>query len=213
MSADSSSSHAPEPAAAPPRYRGLFGAAVSGLITMAFMLVIAAVGGAVIWWLTGAVDPAVQLVLRYVWFGMAAGGAVALCWLASGTECDRLLRERRHTKGKTYGWLGFVVGLILAGFLCSDWPRTTRPPSRGTPSLGKPSRSPVPRSMAAATTWPDSAARWCSSTSGPTWCGPCVAELPNVRAAYEKYHDKGLEVVAISLDNETAPWPNSENES
>jgi thiol-disulfide isomerase/thioredoxin len=33
-----------------------------------------------------------------------------------------------------------------------------------------------------------------------TWCGPCVNELPNVKAAYEKYHDKGFEIVGISLD-------------
>jgi peroxiredoxin len=33
-----------------------------------------------------------------------------------------------------------------------------------------------------------------------TWCGPCVAELPNVLAAYAKYHDKGFEIVGISLD-------------
>jgi len=35
-----------------------------------------------------------------------------------------------------------------------------------------------------------------------TWCGPCVAELPNVVAAYNKHHAEGLEVVGISLDNE-----------
>lgn len=53
-----------------------------------------------------------------------------------------------------------------------------------------------------------------------TWCGPCVAELPNVIAAYGAYHDKGLEVLGISLDHEGAaekvtqftkkrgmPWP------
>ncbi len=33
-----------------------------------------------------------------------------------------------------------------------------------------------------------------------TWCAPCLAELPNVQAAYAKYHDKGLEIVSISLD-------------
>ena len=33
-----------------------------------------------------------------------------------------------------------------------------------------------------------------------TWCGPCVAELPNVKAAYDKLHTKGLEVVGISFD-------------
>jgi thiol-disulfide isomerase/thioredoxin len=34
-----------------------------------------------------------------------------------------------------------------------------------------------------------------------TWCGPCRAELPNVKKNYEKYHDKGFEVVGISLDD------------
>jgi len=35
-----------------------------------------------------------------------------------------------------------------------------------------------------------------------TWCGPCVAELPNVVACYEQYHDRGFEVVGISLDRD-----------
>ncbi len=34
-----------------------------------------------------------------------------------------------------------------------------------------------------------------------TWCGPCKAELPNVLANYKKYHDRGFEVVGISLEN------------
>ncbi len=37
-----------------------------------------------------------------------------------------------------------------------------------------------------------------------TWCGPCVAELPTVQAAYEKYHAKGFEVLAVSLDRDEA---------
>jgi thiol-disulfide isomerase/thioredoxin len=35
-----------------------------------------------------------------------------------------------------------------------------------------------------------------------TWCGPCVGEIPNVKKAYEKYHEKGFEVVGISLDED-----------
>ncbi len=35
-----------------------------------------------------------------------------------------------------------------------------------------------------------------------TWCGPCVAELPNVLSAYEKYHEKGFEIIGISLDQD-----------
>ncbi len=33
-----------------------------------------------------------------------------------------------------------------------------------------------------------------------TWCGPCMFELPNVIKAYEKYHDKGFEIIGVSLD-------------
>jgi thiol-disulfide isomerase/thioredoxin len=35
-----------------------------------------------------------------------------------------------------------------------------------------------------------------------TWCGPCVRELPNLLATYKKYHDKGFEIIGISLDKE-----------
>jgi thiol-disulfide isomerase/thioredoxin len=35
-----------------------------------------------------------------------------------------------------------------------------------------------------------------------TWCGPCVHEIPNVRAAYEKLHPKGFEIVGISFDTD-----------
>jgi len=34
-----------------------------------------------------------------------------------------------------------------------------------------------------------------------TWCGPCIAELPNLKRVYETYHDKGFEVVGISFEN------------
>lgn len=32
------------------------------------------------------------------------------------------------------------------------------------------------------------------------WCGPCRKENPNVVKVYNKYHDKGLEIIGISLD-------------
>ncbi len=52
-----------------------------------------------------------------------------------------------------------------------------------------------------------------------TWCGPCRAELPNVKAAYDEYHERGFEVIGVSLDSdrealtdflrdEQIPWPN-----
>lgn len=35
-----------------------------------------------------------------------------------------------------------------------------------------------------------------------TWCGPCRAEIPNVRAAYQRLNPKGFEIVGISFDQE-----------
>lgn len=39
-----------------------------------------------------------------------------------------------------------------------------------------------------------------------SWCGPCLKEMPWVVKAYETYHDKGFEVIGISLDNSKDPW-------
>lgn len=35
-----------------------------------------------------------------------------------------------------------------------------------------------------------------------TWCGPCIAELPNVVEAYRKWHEQGFEILSISFDRE-----------
>lgn len=35
-----------------------------------------------------------------------------------------------------------------------------------------------------------------------TWCGPCRAEVPNVKKNYRAYHDRGFDVVGINLDDE-----------
>ena len=39
-----------------------------------------------------------------------------------------------------------------------------------------------------------------------SWCGPCRAENPHVKELYEKYHDKGLEVISVSLDDKKDKW-------
>lgn len=37
-----------------------------------------------------------------------------------------------------------------------------------------------------------------------SWCNPCRAEMPNVKKVYEEYHDKGFEIIGISLDDKEA---------
>ncbi|MCI7748365.1 MAG: TlpA family protein disulfide reductase [Paraprevotella sp.] len=39
-----------------------------------------------------------------------------------------------------------------------------------------------------------------------SWCGPCRQEMPNVKACYEAYKDKGFQVVGISYDYEQQAW-------
>ncbi len=39
-----------------------------------------------------------------------------------------------------------------------------------------------------------------------SWCSPCRAEMPNVVAAYKKYHNQGFEIVGLSFDSEKDPW-------
>ena len=51
-----------------------------------------------------------------------------------------------------------------------------------------------------------------------TWCGPCLAEIPNVKKAYAEYHEKGFEIIGVSFDknietmkkfiaDNEMPWP------
>jgi thiol-disulfide isomerase/thioredoxin len=35
-----------------------------------------------------------------------------------------------------------------------------------------------------------------------TWCGPCRAEIPNIKTNYDKYQSQGFDVIGISLDQQ-----------
>jgi peroxiredoxin len=42
-----------------------------------------------------------------------------------------------------------------------------------------------------------------------SWCPDCRKENPNIVAAYERFHAKGLEILGVSLDRERDPWLNA----
>ena len=39
-----------------------------------------------------------------------------------------------------------------------------------------------------------------------SWCGPCRAENPNVVEVYKDYHEKGFDILGVSLDMEKEKW-------
>lgn len=39
-----------------------------------------------------------------------------------------------------------------------------------------------------------------------SWCGPCRRENPNIVAAYKEFHDKGFNIIGISLDKKKENW-------
>ncbi|MGB5653332.1 MAG: TlpA disulfide reductase family protein [Robiginitalea sp.] len=41
------------------------------------------------------------------------------------------------------------------------------------------------------------------------WCRPCRAENPNIVKVYEKYKDRGLIILGVSLDRNAADWKNA----
>jgi len=39
-----------------------------------------------------------------------------------------------------------------------------------------------------------------------SWCGPCRRANPHVVSLYNKYHDKGFDILGVSLDKDKASW-------
>lgn len=39
-----------------------------------------------------------------------------------------------------------------------------------------------------------------------SYCGPCIRKVPERKAIYDKYKDKGFQIISISLDNSLSQW-------
>ena len=39
-----------------------------------------------------------------------------------------------------------------------------------------------------------------------SWCGPCIAEIPHLKAAYKRFNEQGFEILAFNLDDDREAW-------
>ena len=39
-----------------------------------------------------------------------------------------------------------------------------------------------------------------------SWCVPCQMEIPHIKELYKQWHDKGFDVISVSLDTKHAAW-------
>ena len=39
-----------------------------------------------------------------------------------------------------------------------------------------------------------------------SWCGPCIRSFPMLKEFHDKYHEKGLLIIGISVDRNPAAW-------
>ena len=45
-----------------------------------------------------------------------------------------------------------------------------------------------------------------------SWCGPCRADIPHMKEAYQRFHKQGFEIVSFSLDDDGDAWREASDE-
>jgi peroxiredoxin len=106
------------------------------------------------------------------------------------------------------GGLGVFCALLGCDSGYSESPQAEAPPSRSVAYQGRPSvgsRAPDFRLMdlhGKAVSLSDYQGKVVLLNFWATWCGPCRVEMPAMEALYRSMQSKGLEILAVSVDQE-----------
>lgn len=39
-----------------------------------------------------------------------------------------------------------------------------------------------------------------------SWCGPCRYDIPYLKETYKRFHEKGFDIVSVSIDDDMDKW-------
>jgi len=136
--------------------------------------------------------------LLYALAGLLVIGGLALLWLAPRLGPRRRLEGAAAWTGVLFGSVVMLSGLALGvlAYLRQQQPEIVQPPGvvgRPAPELAfRLVETDEPRTLA------DYRGKVILLNLWATWCGPCLAEIPELNRFQQAYRDRGVVVLMIS---------------